>query len=229
MVTDEGAPTPGPISRRSLNLETQGDSGRPSTTGSNTASGEIVEPPAKRRRAPEERRAAIVEAAGGAFAELGFGKTTIRDVTRRAGVTHGLVIRNFGSKEQLFLAAVPSPRTPMAEVAGDPTSLPTRIARSYVRRLTLSGGNDSFVALLRAVAAEEETAKRLFAAMQDRVEIYRHTLTGPKLEGRVASVGAHLIGVTFSRFIFRSGPLASMSDEELTRHLVPNLRSLLID
>lgn len=229
LVTDEGAPTPGPISRRSLNLETQGDSGRPSTTGSNTASGEIVEPPAKRRRAPEERRAAIVEAAGGAFAELGFGKTTIRDVTRRAGVTHGLVIRNFGSKEQLFLAAVPSPRTPMAEVAGDPTSLPTRIARSYVRRLTLSGGNDSFVALLRAVAAEEETAKRLFAAMQDRVEIYRHTLTGPKLEGRVASVGAHLIGVTFSRFIFRSGPLASMSDEELTRHLVPNLRSLLID
>ncbi|MFC4467539.1 hypothetical protein ACFPH6_23930 [Streptomyces xiangluensis] len=95
----------------------------------------------------------------------------------------------------------------MTEVAGDPKSLPTRIARSYVRRMNLSGGNDSFVALLRAVAAEEETAKRLFAAMQkDSVEIYRHIRTGPKLEERVASVGAYLIGVTFSRFIFRSGP-----------------------
>lgn len=85
------------------------------------------------------------------------------------------------------------------------------------------------MALLRAVAADEETAKRLFAAMQEgSVEMYRHILTDPKLEERVASVGAHLIGVTFSRFIFR-GPLASMSDGELTRHLVPNLRSPLID
>lgn len=63
------------------------------------------------------------------------------------------------------------------------------------------------MALLRAVAADEETAKRLFAAMQEgSVEMYRHILTDPKLEERVASVGAHLIGVTFSRFIFRSGP-----------------------
>ncbi|MFI6434998.1 TetR family transcriptional regulator [Streptomyces sp. NPDC050759] len=85
----------------------------PSPTGSNTASGKIVDC----RGAPE--------------------------VARRAGVTHGLVIRHFGSKEQLFLAAVPSPRTLMAQVAGDPMSLPTRSARSSVRRMTLSGGNDS--------------------------------------------------------------------------------------
>ncbi|MEV0222302.1 helix-turn-helix domain-containing protein [Streptomyces sp. NPDC050704] len=97
----------------------------PSPTGSNTASGEIV------------------AAARAAFSGLGFGKTTIREVARRAGVTHGLVIRHFGSKEQLFLAAVPSPRTRMAQVAGDLKSLPTRSARSYVRRMTLRGGNDS--------------------------------------------------------------------------------------
>ncbi|MDN0200767.1 TetR family transcriptional regulator [Streptomyces sp. S.PNR 29] len=186
--------------------------------------------PARRRRAPEERRAAIVEAARAAFAELGFGKTTIREVARRAGVTHGLVIRHFGSKEQLFLAAVPSPRTLMEEVAGDPRTLPTRVARSYVRRMAVSGGNDPFVALLRAVATDEETAKRLFAAMQeDSLEMYRHVIPGPKLEERVASVGAYLIGVTFSRYVFKSGPLASMPDEDLIRHLVPNLRMILLD
>lgn len=185
--------------------------------------------PARRRRAPEERRAAIVEAARAAFAELGFGKTTIREVARRAGVTHGLVIRHFGSKEQLFLAAVPSPRTLMEEVAGDPKTLPARVARAYVRRMAVSGGNDPFVAMLRAVAAEEEAAKRLFAAMQEEsLEMYGHVIPGPKLEERVASVGAYLIGVTFSRYVFRSGPLASMPDEELIRHLIPNLRAILL-
>lgn len=187
-------------------------------------------PPSKRRRAPEERRAAIVEAARAAFAELGFGKTTIREVARRAGVTHGLVIRHFGSKEQLFLAAVPSPRTLMEELAGDPKTLPVRVARSYVRRMAASGGNDPFVAMLRAVAAEEEAAKRLFGAMQDdSLEMYRHVIPGPALEERVASVGAYLIGVTFSRYVFKSGPLATMTDEELTRHLIPHLRAILLD
>lgn len=201
----------------------------PSPTTNADACDQGAAAPARRKRAPEERRAAIVEAARAAFAEMGFGKTTIREVARRAGVTHGLVMRHFGSKEQLFLAAVPSPRTLMEEVAGDPKTLPTRIARSYVRRMAVSGGNDPFVAMLRAVAAEEETAKRLFAAMQaDSLEMYGHVIPGPNLEERVASVGAYLIGVTFSRFVLRSGPLASMPDEELIRHLIPNLRAILL-
>ncbi|MCX4908980.1 TetR/AcrR family transcriptional regulator [Streptomyces sp. NBC_00878] len=194
-----------------------------------TESGEDAAPARKRTRQPEVRRAAILEAARDAFAELGFAKTTIRDVARRAGVTHGLVIRHFGSKEQLFLAAVPSSRNLLAEVAGDPNSLPTRVARSYARRMSESGGNDPFVALIRAVASEEEAARRLFAAMQDEsLEMYRRVIPGPHLEERVSSVGAYLIGVTFSRYVFKSGPLAEMSDEELVRHLVPNLRAILL-
>lgn len=59
--------------------------------------------------------------------------------------------------------------------------------------------------------------------------MYRQVIPGPELEERVASVGAYLIGVTFSRYVFRSGPLADMSDEQLVRHLVPNLRGILLD
>jgi DNA-binding transcriptional regulator YbjK len=187
-------------------------------------------PAKKRRRDPEASRAAILEAARTAFAERGYSKTTVRDVARRAGVTHGLVLRHFTSKEQLFLAAVPSPRTLMAEVAGDPRTLPTRIARSYVRRMADSEGSDPFVAMLRAMASEEETARRLFTAMQqDSLEMYRQVIPGPDLEERVASAGAYLIGVTFSRYVFRSGPLAEMPDEQLVRHLSPVLRGILLD
>lgn len=186
-------------------------------------------PPQKRTRAPEVRRAAILEAARAAFAEQGFAKTTIRDVARRAKVTHGLVIRHFGSKERLFLAAVPSSQNLMAEVAGDPKTLPTRVAQAYVRRMSTSGGSDPFVALIRAVASGEEAAQRLFAGMQaDGLEMYRHVIPGPDLEARVSSVGSYLIGVTFSRYVVKSGPLAEMSEKELVRHLVPNLRTILL-
>jgi hypothetical protein len=187
-------------------------------------------PVRKRTREPELRRAAILEAAREAFAERGYAKTTIREIARRAGVTHGLVIRHFGCKEQLFLAAVPSSRNMMAEIAGDRASLPTRVARSYVRRMSESGGNDPFVALIRSVASGEEAAQRLFKVMQDEsLEMYRHVIAGPDLEERVGSVGAYLIGVTFARYVFQSGPLAAMSDDELVRHLIPRLRSILLD
>jgi AcrR family transcriptional regulator len=186
-------------------------------------------PVTKRTRQPEARRAAILEAARAAFAEHGFSGTTIREVARRAGVTHGLVIRHFGSKERLFLAAVPSSQNLMAEVAGDPGSLPTRVARSYVRRMSDSGSSDPFLALIRSMASNEETARRLFNAMQDEsLEMYRQVLSGPHLEERVTSVGAYLIGVTFTRYVYRSGPLAEMTDEELVRHLVPHLRAILL-
>ncbi|MFF4713134.1 hypothetical protein ACFY2V_17305 [Streptomyces eurythermus] len=93
-----------------------------------------------------------------------------------------------------------------------------------------SGGSDPFVAMLRAVASEEETAKRLFTAMQqDSLEMYRQVIPGPDLEERVASVGAYLVGVTFSRYVLKNGPLAEVSDEQLVRHLVPNLRGILLD
>jgi hypothetical protein len=109
----------------------------------------------------EERRAAIGEAA------------------RRAGVTHGLVMRRFGPKEQLFLAAVPGSRTLREELAGDPRALPVRVARSYARRMAAAGGDAPFVAMLRAVAAGEEATGQLLTAMQDdSLERYRPMVPG---------------------------------------------------
>ncbi|HZG06216.1 MAG TPA: TetR family transcriptional regulator [Streptomyces sp.] len=184
-------------------------------------------PTRKRRRAPEAHRAAILEAARAAFAERGFAKATIRDVARRAGVTHGLVMRHFTSKERLFLAALPGPRDLVAEVAGDPATLPERIARTYVDRMARGEGCDPFVALVRSVASDEEAAKRLFTAMREQsLEVYRGVMPGPDWERRVESVGAYLIGVTFSRYVLGSGPLAEMPEEELVRHLASDLRGI---
>jgi hypothetical protein len=186
-------------------------------------------PKPKHTRAPEAHRAAILEAAGAAFAERGFAGATLRDVAKRAGVTHGLVIRHFSSKQQLFLAAVPGNRDLAEHVMGDLDGLPERIARSWVKRMETAGAADPFVALVRSAASDEESAMRLLTSMREQsVPAYQTVMHGSDTEERVDLLGALLIGVTFSRYVLRSGPLAQMVPEELIRYLTASLRGILL-
>ncbi|MEV4172559.1 TetR family transcriptional regulator [Nonomuraea sp. NPDC049709] len=190
-------------------------------------------PRRKHRRDPEGHRAAILEAARQSFAERGYARTTLRDIAQRAGVTHGLITRHFSSKERLFLAAVPGNRDLERLAAGDPATLPERIARGFVRRMETDAANDPLVALLRSAASDERTAAHLLAAMQESSRtVYRSVLSdmsGDDVDTRVAFLGSHLIGITFSRYIARTEPLASMPPEQLTGHLTRTLRHILFD
>lgn len=90
----------------------------------------------KRVRAPEAHREAILEAARAAFAERGYTRTIIRKIAGRAGVTHGLVMRHFGSKERLFVAAVPGPPRDLPELLpGPPETMPERLVAYLTRTL----------------------------------------------------------------------------------------------
>lgn len=60
----------------------------------------------RRRRASVRRRLEVLNRAGQCFAELGFKKTTMEEVSKRAGVSKGLVFHFFGSKQKLFRAVV---------------------------------------------------------------------------------------------------------------------------
>ena len=189
----------------------------------------MTPPAARRTRDPEGKRAAIVGAARQVFAEQGFAKATIREIARRAGVTHGLVMLHFESKERLFLAAVPGTRDLADSVAGDLDGLPARIAASFVRRMETADSADPFIALVRAAAADQEAAKLLLAAMRSQsVTAYRAVLREPGVEQRVDLLGAFLMGVTMSRYVLADGPLAAMPPDELAGCLTGVLRSILL-
>jgi AcrR family transcriptional regulator len=189
----------------------------------------MTSPAARRTRDPEGKRAAIVAAARQVFAEQGFAKATIREIARRAGVTHGLVMLHFESKERLFLAAVPGTRDLADSVAGDLDGLPARIAASFVRRMETADSADPFIALVRAAAADQEAAKLLLTAMRsESVTAYREVLREPGVEQRVDLLGAFLMGVTMSRYVLADGPLAAMPPDELAGCLTGVLRSILL-
>ncbi|MFI6357996.1 TetR family transcriptional regulator [Streptomyces sp. NPDC050743] len=186
-------------------------------------------PAAPRRvRDPVRHREAILEAAAQAFAERGYDRATVREIARRAGVTHGLVLRHFGSKEALFLAAVPGTRevVQLADESGQ--SLSTRIAQSYVRRLEDSAGTDPFIALIRSAAIDDRAAGSLYRAMEDLTSTtYGRLLNADAVEHRLPFVAGLLIGVTFSRYVVKAGALAEMSRESFTEHLAQSLDALL--
>jgi len=54
----------------------------------------------------ERTRAEILDAALEAFAEAGFEAMSVRELTRRLGVSHNLVHHHFGSKQDLWRAAL---------------------------------------------------------------------------------------------------------------------------
>ena len=61
-------------------------------------------PPARAPRtlSRDERRAQLIEATLATIAECGFSRTTLTEVARRAGLSHGLVLFHFETKDKLF-------------------------------------------------------------------------------------------------------------------------------
>ena len=58
------------------------------------------------RHTAAERREEILEAAFAAFADTGFEGTSTEDIARAVGISQPYLFRLFGTKKQLFLAAV---------------------------------------------------------------------------------------------------------------------------
>ncbi|WP_146103655.1 TetR/AcrR family transcriptional regulator [Nonomuraea solani] len=113
-------------------------------------------------------------------------------------------------------------------LTGTPEALPERIARAYVDRMERADGDDPFIALIRSAASDERAATALYRAMRERsLAAYGPLVTGPDADERVDLLGAHLIGVTFSRYVIGTGPLSKMTPESLVRHLARTLSSIL--
>ncbi|MGL6209556.1 MAG: TetR family transcriptional regulator [Paracoccaceae bacterium] len=62
----------------------------------------IAEMPPPRTLSRNARRTQLIEATIEALAERGFSRTTVTDVAARAGISHGLVLFHFQSKDNLL-------------------------------------------------------------------------------------------------------------------------------
>jgi AcrR family transcriptional regulator len=193
----------GPVRRR----------GRPASTS--TAAGE----PATRDR--------ILGSARAEFAERGYEKASIRAIARGAGVDSALVHHYFGTKEQVFAAAVqgafaPAMGIPDLLLPGSREEWGERLVGYVFQIWEDAATRDPLLAIMRS-AVNNETAASIFRGLISRNVLQRVAagLEKPDAPLRVELALAQLVGTAILRYVIKVEPIASVPPEELIPRLAP--------
>ncbi|AOW93507.1 TetR family transcriptional regulator [Rhodococcus sp. WMMA185] len=186
-----------------------------------------------RRPGKQDTRDQILSAARLAFAQHGYGGTTVRSVAASAGVDAALVYHYFGTKEKLFVAMMDAPIDPRQYVDtivdGPVDRLAERILRTALEVWDSPAG-PAAMALVRSSIAHERSARLLREFLLERAmrPIVESVETDPEMaQWRANLVGAQLIGLVTMRYLLALEPLASATPERVVELVAPNLQRYL--
>ncbi|MCT9006240.1 TetR/AcrR family transcriptional regulator [Streptomyces rhizosphaerihabitans] len=169
----------------------------------------------------------ILEAAREEFSERGYEKTSIRGIARSAGVDSALVHHYFGTKEQVFEAAVegamaPALGAPDTIVEGPLDGVGERLTRFFLGVWENPTSRTPLLAIVRSAVNNDTAAavfRRLVAAQLLRRVAGR--LDAPDAELRVELAAAQLVGVAMLRHVIKVEPLASVDLERIVAKVAP--------
>lgn len=186
-----------------------------------------------RRRGTSETREAILAAAARQFAARGYDRASLRAIAAEAGVDQKLIAHFFGSKQQLFVAAVGMPVNP-AEVlrvvlAAGPDALAATLAEVIGGLLDNPDYRQRLTGLVRAAASEPEMARMLrefltrevFTPIADALETDEPML-------RANLVGSQIVGLLMARYVVEVEPLASLPARDVAEAVAPTLERYLV-
>jgi len=179
---------------------------------------------AGRRPGQTQTRDDILAAARSQFGQRGYNAATIRGIAAEAGVNPALVHHFFGTKEQVFVAALNLPMTPSAIadtiLQGPRDRIGERVVRLFVRLWSTPESAQPFLALVRSVASNEQIA----SLMRQFLE---HTVVGPVSAAldlpplRITGAASQGIGLAMARYVIKVEPLASATEDEVVDLVAP--------
>ena len=161
------------------------------------------------------------------FSERGYEKTSVRGIAKAAGVDPALVHHYFGTKEQVFEAAIevafaPALRAPEAIGDAPLDEVGERLTRFILGLWENPATRTPLLAIVRSAVNNETAAavfRRLIAAQLLRRVAAQVGL--PDAELRVELAAAQLVGCAMLRYVMKVEPLASADPEQLIARLAP--------
>ncbi|MFB7242128.1 TetR family transcriptional regulator [Streptomyces populi] len=169
----------------------------------------------------------ILEAAREEFSERGYEKTSVRGIAKSAGVDSALVHHYFGTKEQVFEAAIevafaPALGAPEKIVEGPLDGVGERLTRFVLGIWENPTSRTPLLAIVRSAVNNDTAAavfRRLVAAQLLRRIAGRIDLPDPELRAELAA--AQLVGVAMLRHVIKVEPLASADLERIVARVAP--------
>ena len=166
------------------------------------------------------------------FAHNGFDRTSIRAIAAAAGVDSALVHHYFGTKQQLFAAAIEFPVDPMTvfgpirETPADELGL---ALPSLLLPLWDSEMGSGLVATVRSLLAGSDISLvRSFVQEMISAEIAPRIDTPPGSGRiRVQFVASQLVGVVMARYIIKLEPFATLPAQQIAETIAPSLQHYL--
>lgn len=232
----------------------------PGGSGIREESGVAVPPGPPRPRGERRRtgrrpgvsgtREEILRAARQRFAEYGYSGATIRGIAADAHVGAALVHHFYGTKEQLFTAAMRLPVVPddmLAEMLGpeDERSMADvgdRVIRAALTMWEVEEFREAFLGLLRSSMTDVQALRLLKEFL---VEVFigtivrtaspdgeqadpdgEHTVTAD-MTYRASLAASQLLGLGLSRYLMELEPLAGASRDDLVAAIGPALQCYL--
>ena len=188
---------------------------------------------AGRRPGPSRTRQAILEVAREEFARRGLDATTVRQIAGRAGVDPAMIAHHFGSKQQLFLAALQVPFDPAVEIAqvlaGPRDELAARLLTRMLQVWDSPAGAGAVAAVRTAVQRDETAGMIRDLALSRVLGPLMETLEGSSEERlwRANLVASQLVGLIFTRYVLRLEPLASAAPVQVVASVAPTVQRYL--
>jgi AcrR family transcriptional regulator len=186
-----------------------------------------------RRPGSGDTRGRVLEAARTTFAERGFDGTTIREVAGRAAVDPALVHHYFGTKQQLFVAAMEFPidiATAFAAIAVGPRErIGDRIVVTFVGLWDRPEVRPTLLGIARSATTDSVAAAMFRRVLSDGpLQAIADLVGTPDAPVRAALVGSQLIGLAMVRYVAELEPIASLRPEELAKLAGPTLTRYLL-
>jgi AcrR family transcriptional regulator len=176
------------------------------------------------RRSSVETKAVILAAARQRFAASGFERATIRAIAADANIDPSMVMRYFGSKDQLFAAAADFDLD-LPEVADVP---PDELGRLLVGHFVDRWERDeALVVLLRSSTTNAEAAQRMREIFSAQLLPALAKVEPTQPARRAALIATQMLGLALCRYVLRLPPVVDMTRDEVVAWLAPTVQRYL--
>ena len=183
------------------------------------------DPPARRSDAT---RAAIMDAARRRFAADGFRKATIRAIAADAGIDPSMVMRYYGSKEDLFAAAIdidlglPDLSTTAPSDVGD------ALTRQFLTLWERPPTNEILLTLLRSAVTDDAVVAKFQQVFAEQVAPAVRRVGDPADALRRAGlVVSQLLGLALCRYVLRLPPVTALTTDQIVTDVAPTIQRYL--